>query len=353
MESPTPFRFRASSSPTPSRAETFSSSRPPGRARRGLAVPLVEWIEAGDPRPSGLVLAPTRELASADRRWEMRPLAQSRALSVAAVYGGAGIDRQSKQARRAQHIVVATPRPARGPDRSRAVDLRCVRMLVLDEADRMLDMGFRPPVDRTVSLIRGSARPCSSQPPCTARSPASPASTRMTRAATTTPTGGAARRGKPPLRLGHAGPAEGAIASLSDLDRGLTLVFVRTKGRRSPRQAPARPGHRGAAMHGNKTRVPAEKALAVRPRPRRHLVVTDVAARGPTWTTQRRDHLDAPEDRDGYVHRVGRTDGPGDPARGHFVDPGRPDMGKIARGLHPGEFLAATHAAGAGEENPT
>src|ERR687887_116709 len=116
-----------------------------------FAVPLVERIEADDRRPSALVLAPTRELVQQIVE-EMRPLAKSRALSVAAVYGGAGIEPQIKRARRA-HILVATPGRLEDLIERRAVDLGRVRMLVLDEADRMLDMGFRPPVDRIVSLI--------------------------------------------------------------------------------------------------------------------------------------------------------------------------------------------------------
>src|SRR3954471_4471672 len=116
-----------------------------------FAVPLVERLEATDPRPSALVLAPTRELACQIVD-EIRPLAHSRALSVAAVYGGAGIERQSKLARKA-HILVATPGRLEDLIERGAVRLDRVRILVLDEADRMLDMGFRPAVDRIVSLV--------------------------------------------------------------------------------------------------------------------------------------------------------------------------------------------------------
>src|ERR687887_1201299 len=99
-----------------------------------FAVPLVERIEADDPRPSGLVLAPTRELAQQIVE-EMRPLAKARTLSVAAVYGGAGIQPQIKRARRA-HILVATPGRLEDLIERGAVSLGRVKMLVLDEADR-------------------------------------------------------------------------------------------------------------------------------------------------------------------------------------------------------------------------
>ncbi|MGH2801816.1 MAG: DEAD/DEAH box helicase, partial [Thermoleophilaceae bacterium] len=103
-----------------------------------FAVPVVERLDVGDPRPSALVLAPTRELAGQIVE-QMRPIAQARALSVAAVYGGAGIERQSKLARRA-HILVATPGRLEDLIARRTVSLARVRILVLDEADRMLDM---------------------------------------------------------------------------------------------------------------------------------------------------------------------------------------------------------------------
>src|SRR3954451_2606844 len=72
-----------------------------------FAVPMVERLQATDRRPGGLILAPTRELAL-QIVGDLSDLARARALSVACVYGGAGIERQMKLARKA-HIVVATP----------------------------------------------------------------------------------------------------------------------------------------------------------------------------------------------------------------------------------------------------
>ena len=115
-----------------------------------FGVPIVDLIEATDPRPSALVLAPTRELALQIVE-DMRPLAHARALSIAPVYGGAGIHKQAKLASNA-HIVVATPGRLEDLIDRGAISLSRARILVLDEADRMLDMGFRPAVDRIVSL---------------------------------------------------------------------------------------------------------------------------------------------------------------------------------------------------------
>ena len=114
-----------------------------------FGVPIADRIEANDRRPAALVLAPTRELASQIVE-DIRPLAHARALKIAAVYGGVGIVKQARAAAQA-HIVVATP--GRLEDLLQRGDLTLdrVRILVLDEADRMLDMGFRPAVDRIVA----------------------------------------------------------------------------------------------------------------------------------------------------------------------------------------------------------
>ena len=113
-------------------------------------VPLIDLISAEDARPSALILAPTRELATQIVD-ETYPIAHARALKVTAVYGGVGLEKQSRTASKS-HIVVATPGRLEDLLRRRAFSLENIKVLVLDEADRMLDMGFRPAVDRVVAL---------------------------------------------------------------------------------------------------------------------------------------------------------------------------------------------------------
>src|SRR3954451_6298910 len=115
-----------------------------------FGAPLADLIEATHKRPAGLILAPTRELASQIVD-ELRSIAHARALRVTAVYGGVGIIKQAREAARS-HIVVATPGRLQDLLDRGDISLGNVRMLVLDEADRMLDMGFRPAVDRLVAL---------------------------------------------------------------------------------------------------------------------------------------------------------------------------------------------------------
>src|SRR4051812_6529020 len=114
-----------------------------------FGVPIADRIEASSRRPAALVLAPTRELAGQIVE-EIRTVAAARALGVAAVYGGVGLERQAKRAARA-HVVVATPGRLEDLLQRRALTLDHVQILVIDEADRMLDMGFKPAVDRIVA----------------------------------------------------------------------------------------------------------------------------------------------------------------------------------------------------------
>jgi superfamily II DNA/RNA helicase len=114
-----------------------------------FGIPLMERIRAEDPRPAALVLAPTRELATQIVD-EIRGTAHARALRVTAVYGGVGLVKQARDAA-ASHVLVATPGRLEDLLARGAFTLHRVRMLVLDEADRMLDMGFRPAIDRIVA----------------------------------------------------------------------------------------------------------------------------------------------------------------------------------------------------------
>ena len=114
-----------------------------------FGVPLVDIVEPGSWGPQALVLAPTRELASQIVD-ELEGLARARKVNLAAVYGGVGFGPQIARAKKAD-ILVATPGRLEDLISRNAVSLDQVRVLVLDEADRMLDMGFRPAVDRIVN----------------------------------------------------------------------------------------------------------------------------------------------------------------------------------------------------------
>jgi ATP-dependent RNA helicase RhlE len=275
-----------------------------------FGVPLVERVQAEDARAAALVLVPTRELASqvAD---DLLEIAAARALSLAAVYGGAGLERQAKRARKA-HILVATPGRLEDLVARGAIRLDSVRVLVLDEADRMLDMGFRPAVDRIVALTPKQRQTLFFSATLEG------AAGQVAAAYTRTPRRHerhADRNARDLVEhrfvaVTHESKLDSLVNELATGERGRTLVFVRTKrGADRLVKRLSRHGVHALAIHGNRTQSQREKALG-----RFHsgaidtLVATDVAARGiDVDDVTHVINFDAPEDRDTYVHRVGRT----------------------------------------------
>ena len=116
-----------------------------------FGLPLVERTVNANGRPAALVLVPTRELATQVAA-DLRPLAEAKGLRVATVYGGVPLAAQARKAKGA-HVLVATPGRLHDLMERRMIALDGVRVLVLDEADRMLDMGFKPQVDRILRTV--------------------------------------------------------------------------------------------------------------------------------------------------------------------------------------------------------
>ncbi len=275
-----------------------------------FGVPLVERLRDSDPRPSALVLAPTRELALQIVE-DLRAIAHVRALSIAAVYGGAGIVKQARLAARA-HILVATPGRLLDLIDRRDVSLKQVRLLVLDEADRMLDMGFRPVVDRIVKMTRPERQTLLFS--ATLQGEVGKIAAAYTKAAARHEHAHSQeRKGDVEHRfvsVSHEGKVDRLVAELSEPGRGLTLVFVRTKRgadrlvkRLAASSVPA------VAMHGDKSQSQRERALArFESGHVDTLVATDVAARGIDVSgITHVINYDMPATREDYVHRVGRT----------------------------------------------
>ena len=273
-----------------------------------FAAPMVDLIEADERRPAGLVVAPTRELALQILE-EIRPLAHARALSACAVYGGAGIHKQAKLARRS-HILVATPGRLLDLIGRGDVSLDRVRILVLDEADRMLDMGFRPDVDKIVKQTRRDRQTLlfSATLEGEVRRIAD-AYTTSPRQHSHAPKGSPTRVEHRFVGVTHEGKLDALVAQLRD-ERELALIFVRTK--RGADRLVKRLGSKGVdsvAMHGNKSQSQREKALARFDKGHVDaLVATDVAARGiDVDGISHVINFDLPGDSDVYQHRVGRT----------------------------------------------
>jgi superfamily II DNA/RNA helicase len=311
-----------------------------------FGVPMIDRIAPDARRPAALVLAPTRELASQIVD-ELQPLARARNLSVSAVYGGVGFEKQIREARRA-HILVATPGRLEDLLERRAFTLEHIRTLVLDEADRMLDMGFRPAVDRIVAQCPGKRQTLFFSATLDGEAG------RIARAYTHD-----AKRHEhtPPQRVSDIehrflsvernDRLDALVDELETEDRERALVFVRTKrgADRLVRRLSSQGVH-AVAMHGDKTQRQREKALAAFEAGRVDtLVATDVAARGIDVSgISHVINFDPPADREGYVHRIGRTGRAGQTGVGitFFGSEHVRDLQKIADQLRlKAEFRAA------------
>jgi ATP-dependent RNA helicase RhlE len=275
-----------------------------------FALPIVERVEARDGKPSALVLVPTRELAQQVTD-ELRSVAKPKGLRIAAVYGGVPLRSQAAKAREA-HVVVATPGRLEDLAQRRLVSLDRIRILVLDEADRMLDMGFKPQVDRLVRRLPRNRQT-------------------MFFSATLDGEVGVLARAytSSPSRFSAELPADRAageiehrfvsvdsstkVETLAELLRrntGLTLVFVRTKrGADRLVQRLRRHGVEAEALHGDMSQPARRRALdRFESGKVPVLVATDVAARGlDIDDVEHVINFDPPEEDKGYLHRTGRT----------------------------------------------
>jgi superfamily II DNA/RNA helicase len=287
-----------------------------GKAKTGsgktlaFGLPAIERVSAGDPgRPRALVLVPTRELA-VQVSDELTPLAASRERTVKAVYGGTDLEKQIKQVNAGCDIVVATPgRLIDLLDRG-AMSLADIEIVILDEADRMADMGFLPQVEW---LLRRMPKE------------------RQTMLFSATLDGEVNHV----VRIHLTEPVFHEVVSdsvtvddmthhflqvhqmdkvkvVASIAKGVErcMVFVRTKhGADRLASQLEREGVDAAAIHGDLRQSAREKALADFGAGKLHvLVATDVAARG--IHVDEIDvviHFDPPEDHKSYLHRSGRT----------------------------------------------
>ena len=150
-----PFPVQAATIPESLMGLDICGKAPTGSGKTlafGIAL-AVKVVKAKPGRPHGLVLVPTRELAAQVAK-EVAMLCAGGGITVAAVYGGAGYGPQVKAARAAS-IVVATPGRLEDLMKRRDLDLGAVALVVIDEADRMADMGFMPAVKRIMRTIPG------------------------------------------------------------------------------------------------------------------------------------------------------------------------------------------------------
>ena len=302
-----------------------------------FALPIVERTKPGD-SPAALVLVPTRELAMQVAA-EIALVAGPKRLRVATVYGGAPLGAQAKRARTA-HILVATPGRLQDLIDRGSFSLNRVRILVLDEADRMLDMGFKPQVEKILRRVPRERQTMLFS--ATLDGEVSELAREYTQNAARFEAELPKEREQGEVEHKFVSvTADGKVEALVQelkRDRDLVLVFVRTKrGADRLVQKLKRHDVKAAALHGDMTQGARERALArFRSGDVTTLVATDVAARG--LDLDNITHVinfDPPEDDTAYVHRVGRTGRAGRSGNGvTFVLPDQQaDVSHVARKL--------------------
>ncbi len=312
-----------------------------------FGLPIVERVSPEAAAPAALVLVPTRELALQVTD-ELSRIGAPKNLRVASVYGGAPLQAQAKRARGA-HVLVATPGRLQDLFERRLVSLGTISILILDEADRMLDMGFRPQVERILRSVPRERQTMLFS--ATLDGEVGDLAHSYTR--------NPSRYEAAPIRQ-HADKAVDhtfvsvtaadkleRLLELLDADRGLALVFVRTKrgAERLAKKLKDR-GVNAAAMHGDMTQGARERALErFRSGRATTLVATDVAARGlDLESISHVINFDPPEDDKGYVHRVGRTGRAGRDGRGStlVLPDQQADVSRVAARLGHGEQFERT-----------
>jgi len=287
-----------------------------GRAPTGsgktlaFGIPLVAQLQsASNRRPTALVLAPTRELAD-QIATELRPLARARNHAVATVYGGVSYGPQRKALAAGAELIVACPGRLEDLIATGDVRLDRVTQVVIDEADRMADMGFVPAVRRILARIPQprqvqlfSATLGGATGKLVAEAQSSPARHEVG------PEG-------PDMTLAtHVfwkveRPQRVAVTAAAIRKMGSTIVFCRTRhGADRLVRDLTRSGTSAAAIHGGRSQPQRDKALrSFATGNVTTLVATDVAARGVhVDNVAGIIHLDLPADGETYVHRSGRT----------------------------------------------
>jgi ATP-dependent RNA helicase DeaD len=276
-----------------------------------FGIHIIEHVDTSKRRPQALVLAPTRELA-VQVAAEMQKLAKHYRMSIVTVYGGASINRQAQELHHGAQVVVGTPGRILDMIRRGVLHLNEAKIVVLDEADRMLDMGFiddvqtildETPKERQTMLfsatmppeIRNLARTYMRNPESlTVSSDAVPLDKIKQTFVLVE------RVKKFPVLLNILKTKKPALA----------LIFVRTKfGADKLARGLYQKGHRAMAIHGNLSQNRRDKAMYDFKHGHIHmLVATDIAARG--LDVSGITHVinyDLPDEPTVYSHRVGRT----------------------------------------------
>jgi len=275
------------------------------------ALPILQKLQRRSDRPRALVLVPTRELGLQVEE-QFYKLSKGSGLRMVTLYGGTGYGKQIGALTRGVDIIVATPGRLTDHLQQKNVNISLIEVLVLDEADRMLDMGFLPPVRRIISAIPKNRQTLMLSATIDARVERIAAEFLKT-PVTIKVTKKTSEPSKIEQRIYHVNEF-GKDALLTQLikDDNMQSVLVFTKTRRKATWVRSRLREANVMaeeIHGDIRQNQREKTLqAFRKGAFPVLVATDVAARG--LDVPHISHVvnyDLPESADDYLHRIGRT----------------------------------------------
>lgn len=277
-----------------------------------FGIPILETLDTKDKRPQAIVLCPTRELAIQVAE-ELNALAKHKKnTTILPIYGGQPIERQIHGLKKGVQIVIGTPGRVMDHLQRRTLKLDAIRMVVLDEADEMLDMGFRDDIEiilkgvpKERQMVFFSATMPKAFMDLTAKYQKNPHIVRVSHGKLTVPD-----IEQTYFEIKEASKLEILCRAIDFYDFNLSLVFCNTK-----RKVDEVAGHlqtRGYSadgIHGDLNQSQRDRVMAkFRSGAVEILVATDVAARGiDVENIEAVFNYDVPQDEEYYVHRIGRT----------------------------------------------
>lgn len=311
FKSPTP--VQAQSIPAMLKGGDVTSQAPTGTGKTAaFGIPVVEQTVIGGRGARTLILSPTRELALQTAN-VLRQLASFRpGLRIACVYGGENIQKQIAQLRRHPQIVVATPGRLIDHMQRKTIVLDEINTVVLDEADRMLDMGFLPDMDKILEQVPDNRRTALFSATLSkeilaiaSRYQTNPVFLQIKQQTQTVDTVEQFYK-----EVEKGSKKEELLLLLEGDTKGTSLIFVNTK--KAAEQIALyleRKGYRAASLHGDMRQTARDRVMAqYRKGSLEILVATDVAARGiDVDDIGMVINYDIPMESESYVHRIGRT----------------------------------------------
>ncbi len=273
-----------------------------------FSIPMLQRIAAT--KRIGLVLLPTRELALQVEE-ELAKLAKTLGLRTAVLIGGASMDRQIRAIKAKPHVIIATPGRLNDHLMQKKISLSNVGVLVLDEADRMLDMGFEPQIRKILAVIPKERQTMlfSATMPAKIGNLARTYMQQPLRVEVA-PAGSTAKTVDQELFVVPKQKKVDLLINLLGEYKGTVLVFSRTKhGAKKIARIIRNNGHTAAELHSNRSLNQRREALeGFKKGKYRILVATDIAARGIDVTgIELVINYDLPDNSEDYVHRIGRT----------------------------------------------